>query len=115
VKNIFIQEEYNQINKKVNDIALIELTSEIKPEMKQENSESFYVINGLCLPKEEILNSESEYALFSGWGNIETNKQIFNLRKAKYKILSYESGNSPKQIASYEENHTICFVRIKAL
>jgi len=44
VKNIIVHEEYNAQNKRINDIALVEVTSGIEPQLL--NNNTYYVING---------------------------------------------------------------------
>ncbi len=87
-RRIDSHEKYDPNTKKLNNIALIELMSEIKPEVES----SYYTIKGICLSKEQILNDLEEEALFSGWGNIDPEGEVENifLKKVNYKIKSHK-------------------------
>lgn len=49
-----------------NDIALIKTTTEIEYVVDEERN--MYVVNSICPPQEYIINTDDEYAQFSGFG-----------------------------------------------
>jgi hypothetical protein len=110
-KKVYLHEKFDPQFKLINDIALIELTSEMKPAIES----TYYRINSICLPKAQIVNDFEEEALFSGWGNIDLKGNVSTkyLKKAKYKINPLNSNVkcSKKQICSYEVDHPVCTVR----
>jgi len=109
VKNFHLHENYNPDGKLIYNIALVELTTEIKPEI----SSHFYTINGICLPKEKIVNNMSEEALFCGWGDTDVNgtKETLFLRKAEYMLKPSQDCPSIRQICNFEDKHKVCYVR----
>jgi hypothetical protein len=108
-KKVYLHEKFDPQFKLINDIALIELTSEMKPAIES----TYYTINGICLPKAQIVNDFEEEALFSGWGNIDLKGDVSTkyLKKAKYKINPLNVKCAKKQICSYEVDHPVCTVR----
>ena len=52
------------------DVALIELQNPIN----WAKVGNYRLVNGICLPKENISNSDEEYAIISGFGVIDNNR-----------------------------------------
>lgn len=110
IKNFYVHEHYDPHKKQINNIALVELTSEIKPEINS----TFYTINSICLPKDKVINTNEEVAHFSGWGftNESGNQEeSLLLSKTTYKIQPKNKCSAIKRICSLKEKHQTCYVR----
>lgn len=102
----------------INDIALVKLTNQIKPQLVEVNKASMYTINSICLPKKFIVNKKLEIALFSGWGSFkqEGGEISDELRKAKYNMSEHNVSNCDrKHICNQEDRHMTCFVSNRLL
>ena len=96
------------------DLALIRLEIEVKAVEKQD----YYLINGICIPKDEVYNTAQEYAIVCGFGTIDIRNQIPSLVLRKANITIDPSTDcwlknfSIYKICATEDKHMTCYVRV---
>ena len=117
IKDVIIHEQFSRSDPKgrLFDICLVELSDDkLRPKLMNGNEDKIYVLNTVCLPERNVINSEEERAVFSAFGEVDPNYKPKNrpnvlLKKADYR-LEDSSKCDPRQLCAHESVNPSCWV-----